>query len=159
MGKCFSNKRSVQEAERKATSSFIPSVGGDVGGAALLAAKADFGTEQRAILVGLDDAGKTSICYRMKYGVFIPHAQPTATYNVETFVHNEPGPTDKAKVGRAMKLTLWDLGGLPQARGEMIFFVFYVTRHMTEYSIKFNVLFLYFSFCCMTQYSSFKCYY
>jgi len=60
-------------------------------------------TEKRAIMVGLDGAGKTTILYRLKLGEVRPSA-PTIGFNVETVTFGD------------ISMPVWDLGGQVKAR-------------------------------------------
>ncbi|PAA68123.1 hypothetical protein BOX15_Mlig008451g2 [Macrostomum lignano] len=59
--------------------------------------------EMRAVLLGLDGAGKTSILFRLKQNEFVS-AVPTIGFNVETIECDN------------VKLTYWDVGGSPKLR-------------------------------------------
>eukprot|EP01114_Cavostelium_apophysatum_P002369 TRINITY_DN12106_c0_g1_i2.p1 TRINITY_DN12106_c0_g1~~TRINITY_DN12106_c0_g1_i2.p1 ORF type:complete len:181 (+),score=12.43 TRINITY_DN12106_c0_g1_i2:268-810(+) len=55
--------------------------------------------EQRILLVGLDNAGKTTILYKMKLGDHVAEAVPTVGFNVETVQWGK------------LDLLIWDVGG------------------------------------------------
>jgi small GTP-binding protein len=59
--------------------------------------------EARALILGLDAAGKTTILYKLKLGVFVSTI-PTIGFNVETVET------------RKMKFTIWDVGGIDRIR-------------------------------------------
>ncbi|KAM9343986.1 LOW QUALITY PROTEIN: protein mono-ADP-ribosyltransferase PARP4 [Pholidichthys leucotaenia] len=59
--------------------------------------------ELKIVILGLDNAGKTSILYKMKIGEAIPTI-PTIGFNVETVEH------------RDMVFNLWDVGGQKKIR-------------------------------------------
>ncbi|KAK3102097.1 hypothetical protein FSP39_008713 [Pinctada imbricata] len=54
----------------------------------------------KIILVGADNAGKTTILYRLAIDELVS-TTPTMGFNVETFVY------------RGVTITVWDMGGLP----------------------------------------------
>eukprot|EP00794_Sanderia_malayensis_P007948 gene7948-8805_t len=59
--------------------------------------------EMRVVALGLDNAGKTSILFKMKQDEFVS-AITTIGFNVETIEH------------KSMKFTIWDVGGLQKLR-------------------------------------------
>ncbi|UJR20340.1 hypothetical protein I4U23_023471 [Adineta vaga] len=59
--------------------------------------------EYRALFIGLDASGKTTILYRFKLGEVVT-AIPTIGFNVETIEYNDT------------KLTIWDVGGCDKIR-------------------------------------------
>ncbi len=59
--------------------------------------------EMRVVALGLNGAGKTTILFKMKLNEIV-HAVPTIGFNVETVEYKN------------LKLTLWDVGGLPKLR-------------------------------------------
>ncbi|KAL6075641.1 GTP binding [Balamuthia mandrillaris] len=77
------------------------------------------GEEARLLMVGLDAAGKTTILYKLKYGVeqmfrndIVVTTTPTVGFNVEILTYNN------------VKFTVWDLGGQKRIR--------YMWRHYLE---------------------------
>ena len=58
---------------------------------------------RRVLMVGLDNAGKTTLLYKLKLGEVLSTA-PTIGFNVETVVHNKT------------TLTVWDIGGQEKIR-------------------------------------------
>lgn len=58
-----------------------------------------FNKEVKIIMVGLDDAGKTTILYKLKAGVPVPII-PTIGFNVETIRHKK------------FRLSVWDISGI-----------------------------------------------
>lgn len=60
-------------------------------------------SETRALIMGIDAAGKTTMLYRLKLGKAVTTI-PTIGINVETINH------------RNMSLTVWDLGGRSKSR-------------------------------------------
>merc|ERR1712017_67734 len=60
--------------------------------------------EQRIVMVGLDNAGKTTILYQVKMGEVV-QTTPTIGFNVETVKRKN------------LKLSVWDVGGQDQIRG------------------------------------------
>ena len=61
-------------------------------------------TQARIILLGLDDAGKTTMLYKLKSNVTVT-TLPTIGFNVET-VQPVPGLT----------MTVWDISGMERTR-------------------------------------------
>ena len=59
--------------------------------------------EVRMCMVGLDNSGKTTIMYRMKYGES-PKTIPTVGFNVETLEYKK------------LIMTIWDIGGQQKIR-------------------------------------------
>ena len=59
--------------------------------------------EMRAITLGLDGAGKTSILFKLKQNEFVPTI-PTIGFNVEELEYKN------------IKFTVWDVGGLHKIR-------------------------------------------
>ena len=59
--------------------------------------------EARILVLGLDNAGKTTILYRLQVGTVVSTI-PTIGFNVETFTHNNG------------KFQVWDLGGQTSIR-------------------------------------------
>ena len=56
-------------------------------------------TEKRILILGLDNAGKTSILLQMKENTFMPQSVPTIGLNIEQVPF------------RDFNLTFWDVGG------------------------------------------------
>ena len=56
-------------------------------------------TEKRILILGLDNAGKTSILLQMKENTFMPQSVPTIGLNIEQVPF------------RDYNLTFWDVGG------------------------------------------------
>ena len=56
-------------------------------------------TEKRILILGLDNAGKTSILLQMKENTFMPQSVPTIGLNIEQVSF------------RDYNLTFWDVGG------------------------------------------------
>ncbi|KAJ6551599.1 ADP-ribosylation factor family-domain-containing protein [Mycena capillaripes] len=63
------------------------------------------GPEYRALMLGLDVSGKTTLLYRMKLGEVV-QTIPSIGWNVETVRLKARGRTD-----RVLNLTCWDIGG------------------------------------------------
>jgi tripartite motif-containing protein 23 len=59
--------------------------------------------EMRVLVLGLDNAGKTAILFKLKQDEFMPTI-PTIGFNVETVEHSHA------------KLTFWDVGGMEKIR-------------------------------------------
>ena len=59
--------------------------------------------EARILVLGLDNAGKTTILYRLQVGTVVSTI-PTIGFNVETVTHNN------------VKFQVWDLGGQTSIR-------------------------------------------
>jgi len=59
--------------------------------------------EAKILLIGLDNAGKTSILYKLKLGELI-NTYPTIGFNLETVEYNN------------IKFTVWDVGGQDKIR-------------------------------------------
>jgi tripartite motif-containing protein 23 len=59
--------------------------------------------EMRAVTLGLDGSGKTSILFKLKQNEFVATI-PTIGFNVETLEYKN------------IKLTVWDVGGQPKLR-------------------------------------------
>uniref|UniRef100_A0A914W2Z1 RING-type E3 ubiquitin transferase n=1 Tax=Plectus sambesii TaxID=2011161 RepID=A0A914W2Z1_9BILA len=59
--------------------------------------------EMRVVLLGLDGAGKTTVVFKLKNNEIMPTVS-TIGFNVETLEYKN------------LKLTLWDVGGLPKLR-------------------------------------------
>ncbi|CAF0973196.1 unnamed protein product [Adineta ricciae] len=59
--------------------------------------------EARLVMIGLDDAGKTVLLYRLKIGEIVTTI-PTNGFNVEMIEHKN------------MKFTIWDIGGSSMIR-------------------------------------------
>ena len=72
------------------------------------------GGEYKVVMVGLDNAGKTSILYRLHLGEVID-TNPTVGSNVEEVVH------------RNVRFQVWDLGG--QAKLRRVWTTYYVGAH------------------------------
>lgn len=62
------------------------------------------GVEQRIVMLGLDNAGKTTIVYRLKMGEVV-QTTPTIGFNVETVTRKN------------LTFSVWDVGGQDQIRG------------------------------------------
>mmetsp|Transcript_17869 Transcript_17869/g.24812 ORF Transcript_17869/g.24812 Transcript_17869/m.24812 type:complete len:187 (+) Transcript_17869:157-717(+) len=62
------------------------------------------GKEQRIVMIGLDNAGKTTILYQLKMGDVV-QTTPTIGFNVESVVRKN------------IKFSVWDVGGQEQIRG------------------------------------------
>jgi len=62
------------------------------------------GKEQRIVMLGLDNAGKTTILYKIKMGEVI-QTTPTIGFNVETVTRKN------------ITFSVWDVGGQDQIRG------------------------------------------
>merc|ERR1712137_696793 len=60
--------------------------------------------EQRIVMVGLDNAGKTTILYQVKMGEVV-QTTPTIGFNVETVSRKN------------VTFSVWDVGGQDQIRG------------------------------------------
>merc|ERR1712137_555747 len=60
--------------------------------------------EQRIVMVGLDNAGKTTILYQVKMGEVV-QTTPTIGFNVETVKRKN------------LSFSVWDVGGQDQIRG------------------------------------------
>jgi len=60
-------------------------------------------TERRILMLGLDAAGKTTLCYQLKLGEVV-HTIPTIGFNVETVTYKKT------------TMTLWDVGGQEKIR-------------------------------------------
>eukprot|EP00794_Sanderia_malayensis_P009312 gene9312-10294_t len=56
------------------------------------------------VMIGLDEAGKTSILYRLKLNELVPTA-PTAAFNME-----------RVKLAKNTRLSIWDVGGSENIR-------------------------------------------
>ena len=54
--------------------------------------------DQRILLLGLDNAGKTTIIYKLKLGDLV-NTLPTIGFNVETVEYKN------------LRFTMWDVGG------------------------------------------------
>ena len=59
--------------------------------------------EKRILMMGLDNAGKTTILYKSKLGEVVSTI-PTIGFNVETVEYNN------------LSLTIWDVGGQAKIR-------------------------------------------
>eukprot|EP01091_Cochliopodium_minus_P009713 TRINITY_DN244_c1_g1_i1.p1 TRINITY_DN244_c1_g1~~TRINITY_DN244_c1_g1_i1.p1 ORF type:complete len:182 (+),score=46.38 TRINITY_DN244_c1_g1_i1:66-611(+) len=59
--------------------------------------------EERIVMVGLDNAGKSTILYRLKLG-HVENTKPTVGFNVEQIKYHN------------LTLTIWDVGGQDQIR-------------------------------------------
>lgn len=59
--------------------------------------------EMRVVTLGLDNAGKTSVLFKLKQNEFITQI-PTIGFNVETVEYKN------------LKFTIWDVGGQPKLR-------------------------------------------
>lgn len=59
--------------------------------------------EMRVVTLGLDQAGKTTILFKLKQNELIA-AVPTIGFNVETVEYKN------------LRLTIWDVGGVPKLR-------------------------------------------
>ena len=59
--------------------------------------------EMRVLMVGLDNAGKTTVLYKMKLGEVVTTI-PTIGFNVETVQYNN------------ISFTVWDVGGQTKIR-------------------------------------------
>lgn len=57
----------------------------------------------RVVTLGLDNAGKTSVLFKLKQNEFITQI-PTIGFNVETVEYKN------------LKFTIWDVGGQPKLR-------------------------------------------
>lgn len=66
------------------------------------------GTSVQLVLVGVENSGKTTLLYHMKFGQYM-HTQPTVGFNCEK-VEVRSG---KAK---GMMLSVWDVGGKDNLR-------------------------------------------
>jgi len=62
------------------------------------------GKEQRIVMLGLDNAGKTTILYKLKMGEVV-QTTPTIGFNVETVTRKN------------ISFSVWDVGGQDQIRG------------------------------------------
>lgn len=62
------------------------------------------GKEQRIVMLGLDNAGKTTILYKLKVGQVV-QTTPTIGFNVETVSRKN------------VTFSVWDVGGQDQIRG------------------------------------------
>eukprot|EP00343_Euplotes_focardii_P006832 CAMPEP_0205821276 /NCGR_PEP_ID=MMETSP0206-20130828/6319_1 /ASSEMBLY_ACC=CAM_ASM_000279 /TAXON_ID=36767 /ORGANISM="Euplotes focardii, Strain TN1" /LENGTH=178 /DNA_ID=CAMNT_0053116633 /DNA_START=116 /DNA_END=652 /DNA_ORIENTATION=- len=62
------------------------------------------GKEQRIVMLGLDNAGKTTILYKLKMGEVV-QTTPTIGFNVETVTR------------KTIQFSVWDVGGQDQIRG------------------------------------------
>ncbi|GAB6022411.1 E3 ubiquitin-protein ligase trim23 [Chamberlinius hualienensis] len=60
--------------------------------------------EMKVVTLGLDDAGKTSVLFKLKQNEFV-QTIPTIGFNVETVEYN-----------KILKLIIWDVGGQPKLR-------------------------------------------
>ena len=67
-------------------------------GASLLPLFGSSASQRRVLMVGLDNAGKTTLLYKLKLGEVVSTA-PTIGFNVESVLHNN------------VNLTVWDIGG------------------------------------------------
>ena len=61
-------------------------------------------TSKRIVLIGLDNAGKTTILYKLHLGEIV-HSIPTVGFNVETIAYKN------------IEMTCWDIGGQKKIRG------------------------------------------
>ncbi|ELR11784.1 ADPribosylation factor, putative [Acanthamoeba castellanii str. Neff] len=66
------------------------------------------GKEQRIVMLGLDNGGKTTILYRLKMGEVVK-TTPTIGFNVETVQR------------KSITFSVWDVGGQDQDCGATIF--------------------------------------
>ncbi|EFP83187.2 hypothetical protein PGT21_007258 [Puccinia graminis f. sp. tritici] len=55
--------------------------------------------EMRILMLGLDNAGKTTIVRRLKGGLDLSKVMPTLGFNIDTLIH------------RSYSLNIWDVGG------------------------------------------------
>mmetsp|Transcript_8455 Transcript_8455/g.21350 ORF Transcript_8455/g.21350 Transcript_8455/m.21350 type:complete len:184 (+) Transcript_8455:218-769(+) len=77
-------------------------MGGKLG--KLFAAFSSKGKEQRIVMLGLDNGGKTTILYKLKMGEVV-QTTPTIGFNVETVSRKN------------ITFSVWDVGGQDQIRG------------------------------------------
>ncbi|XP_063728832.1 E3 ubiquitin-protein ligase TRIM23-like [Symsagittifera roscoffensis] len=60
--------------------------------------------EMRLVMLGLNNAGKTSILFKLKQNEFVPTTLPTIGFNVETVEYKN------------LQFNIWDVGGDPKLR-------------------------------------------
>jgi small GTP-binding protein len=60
--------------------------------------------DARILMLGLDNAGKTTLLHKMKFGEVVTNSVPTVGFNVETVEY------------KRLKMTVWDVGGQDKIR-------------------------------------------